>query len=271
MTGKPTYKPEEIHAVMEWMVNDHTNDEISSSFDRDFGRPLTDNQIRYLRNKYGKDPDFGNVLVNRPKPIRPKRRRAAASPLPEALPPAKLRRLDGLTGASAPVPSVEIASPATNQRQPPQTQPQRQILIPRTRTALPQTRQPRPSEPSQPYIFSTVKTLDAVAPSTPSRDNTYTPSAGTSQWRYQPRTTFATNFLPINPQLQHSNSTPAQDGSVTERTGSLHVAATAPQQPPYFQPTHNPYYSPRVKHETLPTNQEHTWQAGDEAAFQAGV
>ena len=59
MTGKPVYKPDEIRFALDLMVQDLFNDEISDAFRERFSRDLTDNQIRYLRNKYGKDPDYG--------------------------------------------------------------------------------------------------------------------------------------------------------------------------------------------------------------------
>lgn len=59
MTGKPSYQANEIQFALELMLRDLYNEQISDAFDQRFGRPLTDNQIRYLRNKYGKDPDFG--------------------------------------------------------------------------------------------------------------------------------------------------------------------------------------------------------------------
>jgi hypothetical protein len=62
MTGKPVYKPEEIRFALDLMVQDLFNEEISLAFRQRFDRELTDNQIRYLRNKYGKDPDYGYVV-----------------------------------------------------------------------------------------------------------------------------------------------------------------------------------------------------------------
>ena len=62
MTGKPVYKPEEIRFALDLMLQDLFNEEISQAFQERFDRELTDNQIRYLRNKYGKDPDYGYVV-----------------------------------------------------------------------------------------------------------------------------------------------------------------------------------------------------------------
>lgn len=62
MTGKPVYKPEEIRFALDLMLQDLFNEEISQAFQERFDRELTDNQIRYLRNKYGKDPDYGYVM-----------------------------------------------------------------------------------------------------------------------------------------------------------------------------------------------------------------
>jgi cation transport regulator ChaB len=59
MTGKPVYKPDEIRFALSLMEKDLYNDAISNAFRERFNRELTDNQIRYLRNKYGKDPDYG--------------------------------------------------------------------------------------------------------------------------------------------------------------------------------------------------------------------
>ncbi|KAF5629219.1 hypothetical protein F52700_7537 [Fusarium sp. NRRL 52700] len=60
MTGKPVYKPDEIRFALSLMEKDFYNDAISNAFRERFNRALTDNQIRYLRNKYGKDPDYGS-------------------------------------------------------------------------------------------------------------------------------------------------------------------------------------------------------------------
>ncbi|QGI59185.1 hypothetical protein CEK27_001310 [Fusarium fujikuroi] len=74
MTGKPVYKPDEIRFALSLMEKDFYNDAISNAFRERFNRALTDNQIRYLRNKYGKDPDYGAPLCNKQSKKRKERR-----------------------------------------------------------------------------------------------------------------------------------------------------------------------------------------------------
>lgn len=60
MAGTAQYTKREIL----WVLKKITEEKIkcpkfmNKLFKRNFGRPLAANQFRYLKNKYGRDPDF---------------------------------------------------------------------------------------------------------------------------------------------------------------------------------------------------------------------
>ncbi|EMT61548.1 hypothetical protein FOC4_g10014611 [Fusarium odoratissimum] len=106
MTGKPVYKPDEIRFALSLMEKDFYNDAISNAFRERFNRALTDNQIRYLRNKYGKDPDYGAPLCNKQSRKRKERQPdsgagSSASPGSEGSPTETKRAHQGSFKASA--------------------------------------------------------------------------------------------------------------------------------------------------------------------------
>lgn len=61
MTGTPTYTPIEITFVLTAIVQNTRHTLISEDFEAKFGRKLGANQIRYIKNKYGKDPRYKYV------------------------------------------------------------------------------------------------------------------------------------------------------------------------------------------------------------------
>lgn len=58
MTGTPTYKPEEIEFVLHELVRKTRHSKIREEFQLRFKRALAPNQIRYVKNKYGRDSRY---------------------------------------------------------------------------------------------------------------------------------------------------------------------------------------------------------------------
>lgn len=58
MVGAAQYRDEEIDWVLTAVVNKKKQSYIQERFKHKFGRELNHNQIRYIKNKYGKDPKF---------------------------------------------------------------------------------------------------------------------------------------------------------------------------------------------------------------------
>jgi TPP-dependent 2-oxoacid decarboxylase len=59
MAGVSSYAPKEIEFVLKSIVQKHKPAYIIDEFVRRFNKTLNQNQIRYIKNKYGKDPSFG--------------------------------------------------------------------------------------------------------------------------------------------------------------------------------------------------------------------
>lgn len=59
MTGISQYKSKEVEFVLKSIVRKAKPAQIMQDFSLQFGRSLNPNQIRYIKNKYGKDPRFG--------------------------------------------------------------------------------------------------------------------------------------------------------------------------------------------------------------------
>ncbi|KAL6793820.1 hypothetical protein J3E68DRAFT_450556 [Trichoderma sp. SZMC 28012] len=76
MVGAAQYLDEEIDWVLSAVVGKKKQSYIQTNFKDKFGRSLNHNQIRYIKNKYGKDPRFNSPLVNTRAP------RIATSPKP---------------------------------------------------------------------------------------------------------------------------------------------------------------------------------------------
>ncbi|KAL7817680.1 hypothetical protein V8C44DRAFT_369046 [Trichoderma aethiopicum] len=76
MVGAAQYLDDEIDWVLSAVVGKKKQSYIQTHFHEKFGRHLNHNQIRYIKNKYGKDPRFNSPLVNARPP------RVAVSPKP---------------------------------------------------------------------------------------------------------------------------------------------------------------------------------------------
>lgn len=58
MVGAAQYQDKEIDWVLSAVVSKKKQSYIQTHFKEKFGRALNHNQIRYIKNKYGKDPRF---------------------------------------------------------------------------------------------------------------------------------------------------------------------------------------------------------------------
>jgi hypothetical protein len=58
MVGAAQYQDKEIDWVLSAVVGKKKQSYIQIHFKEKFGRTLNHNQIRYIKNKYGKDPRF---------------------------------------------------------------------------------------------------------------------------------------------------------------------------------------------------------------------
>ncbi|KAL2210452.1 hypothetical protein CC79DRAFT_1330829 [Sarocladium strictum] len=58
MVGEPKYPPEQIYWILDRVLKKTKNDVLAQGFFETFAKALTPTQIRYIKNKYGKDPDF---------------------------------------------------------------------------------------------------------------------------------------------------------------------------------------------------------------------
>ncbi|KAH8734902.1 hypothetical protein BGZ61DRAFT_473572 [Ilyonectria robusta] len=64
MVGQNVYTEQEIRFILDLLINEAKGPEISEAYDKEFGKPLTPNQLRYVKNKYGKDPKYGTAAIN---------------------------------------------------------------------------------------------------------------------------------------------------------------------------------------------------------------
>ncbi|KAM0238239.1 hypothetical protein ACHAPO_004119 [Fusarium lateritium] len=217
MTGKPVYKPEEIRFALDLMVKDLFNEEISLAFRQRFDRELTDNQIRYLRNKYGKDPDYGSPLINRPANKKVKRRRAAiaaasvTSPTPEDSPGPSKRTCREPSSSSA---GLSLSPPdqrtGLSQITPLKLEDDQSILF----SAAPQFRTPAPR--SQ---FASIHSPPGNSYTMPSTQDAFAPGPSSNRWQTQPDITFTAGFTPINTQFGQYNVN-AQDRGTSPSTNT---------------------------------------------------
>ncbi|EQK97464.1 hypothetical protein OCS_06824 [Ophiocordyceps sinensis CO18] len=58
MVGSATYTDEEILWILDQVLAKAKPADIQSGFSHLFGRDIGPSQIRYVKNKYGKDPRF---------------------------------------------------------------------------------------------------------------------------------------------------------------------------------------------------------------------
>ncbi|KAF4999177.1 hypothetical protein FGRMN_2636 [Fusarium graminum] len=245
MTGKPVYKPEEIRFALNLMVQDLFNEEISQSFRNRFNRELTDNQIRYLRNKYGKDPDYGSPLVNRPANKKLKRRREA------------------MAAASSASPPSEVLRPIKQTRRERSTTLPRSSFVPRNPpgaysriSAIKAEVKKSPSLSSTP-LFNAAPAQPNLSTVQPPTENSYTSNTtgfSSNAWHAQPRTTFTTSFTPINTQFgQYDTKSPNQGSHAANTTLPNQTSLSASYtQPPYgTHSTEKPAYGSQI-HNTMP-------------------
>ncbi|KAG6018609.1 hypothetical protein E4U41_003740, partial [Claviceps citrina] len=64
LAGAQQYKDVEILFVLKAILRGLSLRWIITMFERRFGRRLTENQVRYIKNKYGRDPRFGTPMAN---------------------------------------------------------------------------------------------------------------------------------------------------------------------------------------------------------------
>ncbi|RCI12621.1 hypothetical protein L249_0316 [Ophiocordyceps polyrhachis-furcata BCC 54312] len=64
MVGTASYKDQEIAWVLQQVIDKTVGHVVMQGFEHLFGRPLSMQQIRYLRNKYGRDPRFNCSKAN---------------------------------------------------------------------------------------------------------------------------------------------------------------------------------------------------------------
>ncbi|KAL2675204.1 hypothetical protein Neosp_011386 [[Neocosmospora] mangrovei] len=234
MTGKPSYQANEIQFALELMLQDLYNEQISDAFDQRFGRPLTDNQIRYLRNKYGKDPDFGAPLVNRPASKKLKRRRAEAA---EPSRPEKRVRREVPTEA-APVPPADVVAPS------PAVEPQ-QLKLPKQDLTLPKKEASESPTSSHAYILT--PTATSLPTGQQAQEGGYVPrnTAGVfTQLEWTP------DFYPISRNFGQSWAvSPAEESPALSTTPAPTPNMTSPMQQASFFP--NPIHGHHYRQQTI--------------------
>lgn len=59
MVGQTTYTEDEIKFLLGKFIDGVDQPAISQAYLEEFGKKLTETQVRYVRNKYGKDPNYG--------------------------------------------------------------------------------------------------------------------------------------------------------------------------------------------------------------------
>ncbi|SPJ81324.1 uncharacterized protein FTOL_08873 [Fusarium torulosum] len=289
MTGKPVYKPDEIRFALDLMVQDLFNEEISLAFQERFSRELTDNQIRYLRNKYGKDPDYGSPLVNRPANKKPKRRRAALAVASSASPPSedssrsfKRTRRERSETLAGPLYNPQKQLEAYSQSPPPKSEDKtfksgdKAFKSEDTKSpSLSSTPLFRPTQTPTQTQLSNLRspTLDSYTPT--SAPTGFSPNA----WQIQPMTTFTTNFTPINTQFgQYDAKAPGQGSPeskpIVPNQTYLHTSYTQPsynvssnQKPSYRSQAHSNIPVPVSQQSAVPPEESPRGQNPDPAAF----
>ncbi|EWG36763.1 hypothetical protein FVEG_14713 [Fusarium verticillioides 7600] len=236
MTGKPVYKPDEIRFALSLMEKDFYNDAISNAFRERFNRTLTDNQIRYLRNKYGKDPEYGAPLCNKQSKKRKERRSdsgagSSASPGSEGSPTEAKRARQGALKA--------LAGPSG---QPPY---QFESLPTQSPVKFEDIRSPSPSSGPLFYTAPMAQMGNLHSPHT----KPYSLSPGAlaqaglgpmplaNSWQMQARANFNTEFSPVNTHFgQHQIKSPDQ-----RSPENCSVSYQTPHQSPNVQHSYASY------------------------------
>ncbi|KAK2696378.1 hypothetical protein QWA68_004959 [Fusarium oxysporum] len=237
MTGKPVYKPDEIRFALSLMEKDFYNDAISNAFRERFNRALTDNQIRYLRNKYGKDPDYGAPLCNKQSRKRKERQPdsgagSSASPGSEGSPIETKRAHQGSFKASA----------GASQH------PQYQFGSLPTQSPVKFEDMKSPSLSSAPLFHEAPMAQMGNLRSPPT--NSYSLFSGApaqggfgvippaNPWQTQARANFNTNFSPINTRFGQQQIKSPEQGSPGGCNAALYQT---PHQSPNVQPSYASY------------------------------
>ncbi|GKT64504.1 hypothetical protein ColTof4_06898 [Colletotrichum tofieldiae] len=80
MVGQISYTEEQILFVLEQTLVNEKRDVILHEYKKKFDKPLSVSQLRYVKAKYGHDPEFGTAIVNRKLPDNGGNRKTAKSP-----------------------------------------------------------------------------------------------------------------------------------------------------------------------------------------------
>ncbi|KAJ0280564.1 hypothetical protein CBS470a_008728 [Colletotrichum nupharicola] len=68
MVGQITYTEEQILFILRLSLENEKRDEILRQYHQRFNKPLTASQLRYVKGKYGHDPEFGHQPPPQPDP-----------------------------------------------------------------------------------------------------------------------------------------------------------------------------------------------------------
>ncbi|EXA52173.1 hypothetical protein FOVG_00575 [Fusarium oxysporum f. sp. pisi HDV247] len=257
MTGKPVYKPDEIRFALSLMEKDFYNDAISNAFRGRFNRALTDNQIRYLRNKYGKDPDYGAPLCNKQSRKRKERQPdsgagSSASPGSEYVsntaPMSLSTYLSNLKNRGSPIETKRAHQGSFKASAGASQHPQYQFGSLPTQSPVKFEDMKSPSLSSAPLFHEAPMAQMGNLRSPPT--NSYSLFSGApapggfgvippaNPWQTQARANFNTNFSPINTRFGQQQIKSPEQGSPGGCNAALYQT---PHQPPNVQPSYASY------------------------------
>ncbi|EWY93121.1 hypothetical protein FOYG_06451 [Fusarium oxysporum NRRL 32931] len=257
MTGKPVYKPDEIRFALSLMEKDFYNDAISNAFRERFNRALTDNQIRYLRNKYGKDPDYGAPLCNKQSRKRKERQPdsgagSSASPGSEYVsntaPMSLSAYLSNLKNRGSPTETKRAHQGSFKASAGPSQHPQYQFGSLPTQSPVKFEDMKSPSLSSAPLFHEAPMVQMGNLRSPPT--NSYSLFSGApaqggfgvippaNPWQTQARANFNTNFSPINTRFGQQQIKSPEQGSPGGCNAALYQT---PHQSPNVQPSYASY------------------------------
>ncbi|KAK2777297.1 hypothetical protein CKAH01_12121 [Colletotrichum kahawae] len=92
MVGQITYTEEQILFILRLSLENEKRDEILRKYHQRFNKPLTASQLRYVKGKYGHDPEFGTALINGALPINGGARKTAPPSPPKQKPRIVIKR-----------------------------------------------------------------------------------------------------------------------------------------------------------------------------------
>ncbi|GKT43139.1 uncharacterized protein ColSpa_03320 [Colletotrichum spaethianum] len=81
MVGQISYTEEQILFILEQTLANEKRDVILHEYQKKFHKSLSVSQLRYVKSKYGHDPEFGTAMVNRKLPKNGGNRKTAKPPL----------------------------------------------------------------------------------------------------------------------------------------------------------------------------------------------